>query len=259
MTVLDTFSLADKVAVVTGGAGLYGRQIVDALAEAGADTVIASRNVETLNQVATQLTARSLAVTTAPLDLTDEASIRNFCRQTIDRHGRIDILVNNAVLRPMSPGKFDPAAWRESMQANASGLYIISELTAEQMKPRRSGSIINIASIQGMVGIDTTIYEDLPLDGHIPDYFFHKGGMINYTRYLAGALGPYNIRVNSISPGGLLADQPQRFVDRYSARTMLGRMANSTDMKGAVTFLACDASAYITGVNLPVDGGYTAK
>lgn len=259
MTVLDTFSLKGKIAVVTGGAGLYGRQIVEALAEAGACTITASRNVDALQKVADRLNQRGLNVHPDKLDLADEDSIRQFCRRTIDRHGKIDVLVNNAVLRPIKPRTFDPQAWRRSMDVNATGLYIISELAAEDMKKHRAGSIINIASIQGMVGVDTTLYEDLPISGLVGDYFFHNGGMINYTRYLAGALGSYNIRVNAISPGGYFNNQPEEFVKRYSARTFLGRMANDTDLKGAIVFFASDASAYITGANLPLDAGYTAK
>jgi len=259
MTVLDTFSLSGKVAVVTGGAGMYGQQIVEAIAEAGACTVTASRNVDALKKVADRLNARGHNVHADKLDLSEEDSIKQFCRRTVERHGQIDVLVNNAVLRPYKAGQYDLQGWKKSMQVNATGLYIICETVCEHMKQRHSGSIVNIASIQGMVGVDTTLYEDLPISGLAPDYFFHKGGMINYTRYLAGVVGQYNIRVNAISPGGFFANQPEEFVKRYNAKTLLGRMANETDLKAAVVFFASDASLYVTGANLPVDGGYTAK
>jgi NAD(P)-dependent dehydrogenase (short-subunit alcohol dehydrogenase family) len=120
------------------------------------------------------------------------------------------------------------------------------------------GSIINIGSIQGMVGPDLDLYKDVNIDPP-PDYFFHKGGMVQLTRYAAARLGPHGVRVNTVSPGGFSNDQDERFVQRYNARTFLGRMANDDDLKGVIVFLASDASKYITGTNIPVDGGYTAK
>jgi NAD(P)-dependent dehydrogenase (short-subunit alcohol dehydrogenase family) len=126
------------------------------------------------------------------------------------------------------------------------------------MAGNRRGSIVNIGSIKGMVGPDLTLYEGLDW-GVPPDYFFHKGGMLQLTRYAAALLGPRGVRVNLLSPGGFYDGQDPRFVERYNARTFLGRMANESDLKGAIVFLASDASAYITGANLPVDAGYTAK
>jgi len=118
---------------------------------------------------------------------------------------------------------------------------------------------VNIGSIQGVIGPDLTLYEGLAGVWVVPDYFFHKGGVVNYTRYLASTLGKHGIRANVISPGGYFNNQPAAFLKRYEARTFLGRMANDTDLKGAVVFLASDASAYVTGANLMVDAGYTAK
>jgi NAD(P)-dependent dehydrogenase (short-subunit alcohol dehydrogenase family) len=113
--------------------------------------------------------------------------------------------------------------------------------------------------MQGMIGIDLTLYEGVEMSSKTPDYFFHKGGMINYTRYMASVLGHDHIRVNCISPGGYFTHQPEPFVKRYNDRTFLGRMAGDEDLKGIIVFLASDASGYITGANIPVDGGYTAK
>jgi NAD(P)-dependent dehydrogenase (short-subunit alcohol dehydrogenase family) len=128
------------------------------------------------------------------------------------------------------------------------------------MAEQGSGSIINIGSIQGMVGPDGELYEGMDFHGFVPDYFFHKGGMVNFTRFVASYYGPRNVRCNCISPGGLASHRtPDRFAERYSGRTLLGRMASGTDLMGSIVFLASDASAYVTGVNLPVDGGYTAK
>ena len=254
MSVLDTFSLRGKAAVVTGGAGLFGRQIAEALAEAGAKTFMASRDVEKLGQQANTFRDRGLDVTALPLDQGDEASINNLLKQV----GEVDILVNNAVLRPMK-GWDDPIEnFEQSLKVNAMGLLLMTRTFGNAMTARGKGSIINIGSIQGLVGPDFTLYEGLGWDTP-PDYFFHKGGMLQLTRFAAAKLGPRGVRVNCISPGGFFNHQDPRFVERYNARTFVGRMANESDLKGAVVYLASDASAYVTGANLVIDGGYTAK
>ena len=258
MNVLESFSLAGKVALVTGGAGLYGRQIVEACAEAGAVTITASRSLDAQQKLAQRLSASGIEVEPAQYDQAEEESIVRLRDQIIERHGRIDILVNNSVLRPMK-GERSRQDWEASMKVNATGLYMMCDYFSESMKGQRSGSIVNISSIQGNIGPDLSLYEGLEGVWVVPDYYFHKGGMINYTRYLASTLGPYGIRANVISPGGYFNNQPAAFLARYEARTFLGRMANDTDMKGAVVFLASDASAYVTGANLMVDAGYTAK
>jgi NAD(P)-dependent dehydrogenase (short-subunit alcohol dehydrogenase family) len=259
MNVTEMFSLQGKVAVVTGGAGLYGRQIVEALAEAGGQVVMASRNLEALEAVAKEFRGRGLAVEARAVDQSDEGSIKRLRGEVLDAYGQVDVLINNAVLRSMKPETYDPAGWARSMAVNATGLYMITELFSEPMKERQSGSIVNVGSIQGMIGVDPTLYEGLEMSSLVPDYFFHKGGMINYTRYMASVLGMRKVRVNCISPGGFFSNQPEKFVERYNARTFLGRMANDQDLKGIIVFLASEASAYITGANIPVDGGYTAK
>ena len=126
------------------------------------------------------------------------------------------------------------------------------------MAENGGGSIVNVGSIQGCVGPDYTLYEGLGC-GCPPDYYFHKGGMNQLTRFVASKLGPAGVRCNTIIPGGFLNGQDPRFIERYSARTMLGRMANASDLKGAIVFLASDASNYITGTEIPIDGGYIAK
>jgi len=168
------------------------------------------------------------------------------------------VLVNNAVLRPMRRYEDPTEAFRTSMEVNAVGVFHITRTFAEAMKERRRGSIINISSIQGMVGPDRTLYKGTKVSD-LPDCFLHKAGLINPTRYFASKVGPYGIRVNCISPGGMFNYQDPKFVERYNERTFLGRMADGEDIKGVVVFLASDASAYITGANIPVDGGYTAK
>lgn len=259
--ILDSFSLQGKVALVTGGGGLYGRQIVAALAEAGAKTCIASRDVDGLREVAAYHQSRGEQVIPMELDLLDEGSILAL-RDRIAALGEgLDVLVNNAVLRSMKKGFRDEASlFTESMQANATGLFVITRAFGDLMAETGGGSIINIGSIQGMVGPDPTIYEGTQMSGFYPDYFFHKGGMINFTRFAASYYGSKGVRCNCISPGGFRTpEMPEPFVRQYSARTFLGRLANSTDLMGAIVFLASDASAYVTGTNIPVDGGYTAK
>lgn len=261
MNILDQFSLRGRVALVTGGAGLFGRQITRALAEAGAVTYVASRGVEALECMAAELKQEGLTIQARPVDQAEESSVLALRDKILAERGTVDVLVNNAVARPMKLGYEDGLeAFAESMRVNATGLFAITRAFGDVMAERRSGSIINIGSIQGMVGPDPTIYEGTPMHGWYPDYFFHKGGMINFTRFVASYYGAKQVRCNCISPGGFQTENhPSRFVAQYSARTFLGRMADDTDLQGAVVFLASGASRYVTGVNLAVDGGYTAK
>lgn len=261
MNVMRSFSLVGKVAVLTGGGGLYGRQLVAALAEAGATTYIASRDVAALEGVAAEHQALGQDVTALQLDQGDEESVLRLRDEVLKRSGEIDILVNNAVARTMKQGWEDTAeSFDESMHINATGLFVMSRCFGKVMKTAGAGSIINIGSIMGMIGAEPANYVGTEMHGWHPDYFFHKGGMVNFTRFCASYFGGSNVRVNCVSPGGLnTPDQPEAFVRQYSERTQLGRMGNVTDLKGITVFLASDASAYITGANIPVDGGYTAK
>ncbi|NQU09499.1 SDR family oxidoreductase [bacterium] len=261
MNVMESFSLKDNVALVTGGAGLYGRQIVAALAEAGADTYVASRNLEALEKLAAEHRGRGDRVTALKLDQGDEASILAARDELVRRAGRLDVLVNNAVSRPMKQGWTDTAAsFDESMHVNATGIFLVTRVFGEIMEKQGSGSIINISSMMGMVGVENANYAGTSMHGWYPDYFFHKGGLINFTRFCASYFGRFNVRVNCLSPGGFQTpNHPEAFVNQYNARTQLGRLANETDLKGAIVFFASNASLYITGTNLPIDGGYTAK
>jgi len=261
MPLLDSFSLSGKVALVTGGAGLYGRQIVRAVAEAGAETYVASRNIQALHALAEALAKEGLRVHAVQFDQGEEASSLSLRDHILAGNGRIDVLVNNSVARPMKQGyRDDIEAFAESMRINATGLFSVTRAIGDVMAGQGGGSIVNIGSVQGMIGPDPTIYRGTEMNGWYPDYFFHKGGMINFTRFIASYYGGKGVRCNCVSPGGFwTASMPEPFVQQYSDRTFLGRLANETDLMGAVVFLASDASAYITGVNLPVDGGYTAK
>ena len=260
MNVTEMFSLKGKIALITGGAGLYGRQIVAALAQAGARTYMASRNVEALEAYACELRKQGYDVRAIKMDQGDEKSVLAARDTVIEESGTIDILVNNAVARTMKGWNDDIANFAESMRINATGLFCITRAFGDVMFQKGSGSIINIGSIQGMIGPDNTLYEGLSFTGYIPDYFFHKGGIENFTRYVASQYGSHNVRCNCIAPGGFQTEkQDPVFVERYSKRTFLNRMANSTDLMGIIVLLASDASKYITGANIPVDGGYTAK
>jgi len=251
--------LDGKIALVTGGAGLYGRQIVGALAAAGAHTVMASRDVTALQAYAGQLKAeQGFDVSVYNLDQADATSVTRLHDRLIDDLGGVDVLVNNAVARPMKDWADPLEAWAQSMAVNATGLFNMTRTFGDLMAQGGRGSIINVGSIQGVVGPDFTLYEGLGTSTP-PDYFFHKGGMIQLTRYAASKLGPQGVRVNCISPGGFFHEHDPVFLKRYSDRTFLGRMANEQALRGVIVFLASEASAYITGTNIPVDGGYTAK
>jgi len=261
MGVMESFSLVGKVALVTGGAGLYGRQIVAALAEAGARTFIAARDVAKLEAVAAEERSRGFDVTALSLDLSSDESIDALHQTVIARAGRCDVLVNNAVTRSALSGwAHDLEAFDKSLRVNASALFKITHLFGQTMRQQKAGSVINIGSMMGMVGIEMANYDGTDMTPNpSPIYHYEKGGMINFTRWAASILGADNVRVNCISPGGLFSHQPAPFVKAYSDRTQLGRMANDTDLKGVIVFLASDASAYVTGTNIPIDGGYTAK
>ncbi|MCL4415982.1 MAG: SDR family oxidoreductase [Actinobacteria bacterium] len=259
MTILESFSLKGKVALVTGGAGSYGHSITSALSEAGAITYLASRNVGNCQKLASKLAARGYNVKAASLDLADEKSIDALYERMINEQGRVDILVNNAVLRPMKGYDDSIEKFRLSMEINATAVFYMSRLFSQSMIERNGGSIINISSYMGLLGPDFTLYDGLDMDAP-PDYFFHKGGLNQLTKYFGSKLGKYNIRVNSICPGGYETSEiNEEFKSRYIKKTFLNRLANEDDIKGIVVFLASDASCYITGAIIPLDGGYIAK
>ncbi len=263
MNVLDMLKLDGKTAVVTGGAGRYGKQIVEGLAEAGATVFIASRNIEKCENTAAEFRARSLDVRALQLDLSHRESMDNLIAEVVKQTNRLDILVNNAVTRCATSGWMQELEnFDASLHINASSMFYITGAAAEIMKKQHSGSIINIGSFMGLVGLETANYAgtDMYNGDPSPIYFYEKGGLVNFTRWAASILGADNIRVNAVHPGGLQEDHlPEAFVKNYSARTVLGRLAGQEDLKGIIVFLASDASGYITGTNIPVDGGYTAK
>lgn len=254
-----SFSLQDRVILLTGGAGLYGRGLAAMLAQTGAILILASRNRDKLQAVAEEETAKGNRVFAEHLDQGDEASVTALSTQIAERFGALHGLVNNSVLRPMKGANGTAAQFEESMRVNATGVMLMHRIFGRAMAEAGCGSIVNIGSIQGMIGPSYELYTGTDIGDMPPDYFFHKGGMINLTRFYAALYGPQSVRVNCLSPGGFFNHQPEVFVQRYAEHTMLHRMADDDDLGGAVIFLLSDASRYITGVNLPVDGGYTAK
>ena len=267
MPVLDTFSLKGKKVLITGGAANYGVPVSEAIAEAGATAIIAdivaSDDPNELLPVVKDLREAGYDAHNYHLDLGDEASIDELYAKVSKDFGVMDVLINNAVARPMKNYEDPLDTWRKSMDINATGLLHITRLFSADMAKQGHGSIINTSSIYGIVGPTVSLYGD-GSSGHLssvwaPDYAYNKAGMINLTRYLAALLGKDNVRVNSISPGGLSHDlNVEPFLSRYCENTFLGRMATMDDLKGAIVFLASDASSYITGTNLVVDGGFTA-
>lgn len=174
------------------------------------------------------------------------------------KFGRLDVFVNNAVARPMKTYTSGLDQFAESMRVNATGMFDITREMAELIGESGGGSIVNICSMMGMFGPDLSNYEGTDIGNPPPDYFFHKGGMFTLTRYLCRVLANKKVRVNSISPGGLFANQPEQFLKNYTKKVPVGRMAGNDDIKGPVVFLASEASAYVNGENILMDGGMHA-
>ena len=261
MHVFDLFSLKGKVALITGGYGLYGSQLTEALAEAGATVITASRSLEKNEAYAKELRERGYNVYGESYDQASEESILALKDRLIERFGKIDILVNNSVLRCSKGFNGDAESFARSLAVNGTGLFLISRAFGNHMMENGSGSIINIGSYMGSLGVNDTLYEGAPqiTSRNAPDYYFHKGGMHNLTRFLAGYYGPYGIRCNCLALGGLFNNQPEPFLEQYKKATFLGRMADKEDIKGMIVYLASDASKYTTGTVIPIDGGYSAK
>lgn len=259
----ELFSLKGKVAIVTGGRGLYGTGISLGLCEMGATVVIASRNGAACEEYAAQLREQGYSAIGLSLDLSDDASIKALAKEVFDRYGRIDILVNNAVDRRNMVSLQD--ATREKLQASADtnlqGQILLSQAVLAYMVPAGKGSIINVSSMRGLDCPHFPFYPETWGDQPI-NYTTEKWAMVGMTKYMAGRYGKHHIRVNCIAPGGFdpgLADDPdkQAFQQTYIENCPLGCWASEDDIKGPVAFLASDASAYITGATLVMDGGWT--
>jgi NAD(P)-dependent dehydrogenase (short-subunit alcohol dehydrogenase family) len=259
----NLFDLSNKVFLLVGGARDLGLDMARALCEAGAEGVITSHRAGAAESAAAILqndTERN--VVGLALDATDEYSVAQVVEEVIARFERIDILINNA-----GGGRGAKSAavlehrdlddWNELHALNVTAPFLACKYVVPHMKRRSTGTIINIASIAGIVGRDRRVYPEEMAPQTI-DYAAAKGAVIALSRDLAAYLGPYGIRVNTISPGGFERSQPQAFIDAYCAKTPLRRMGrDGVDIKGAAVFLASEASAYVTGHNLVLDGGFT--
>lgn len=249
------FALDGTVAVVIGGAGKIGLPIVEALAEAGATVWIASPRQQSLERALNRMSASGLQCHGIELDQAEESSIESALRTITTESGAPAVLVNSGVERPMRKFLDDTAeAWDRSMAVNARGLFLTCRSFARVMAASGGGSIINVGSVYGLVAPDPSIYEGTEV-GTEPDYPYTKGGMIQFTKYLAAYFAKSKVRVNCLCPGGLYNHQDERFVERYNKKVPMGRMASEEDLKGPALFLASRASQYVTGVVLPVDGG----
>ena len=265
----ELFSLKEKVAVVTGALGLIGKHHCHALADAGANVVVCDLNESECAKFASTLSALSLGIS---VDITNKKSVKDLKSKVISNYGKIDILVNNAALNDkfedplaaLEESKFENypvEMFRKSLDVNVTGMFLCSQIIGTEMADKRYGSIINVASTYGIVAPDQSIYKNEKGEQTFyksAAYPVTKGAVISFTRFLAAYWGDKGVRVNTLSPGGVRDNQEEFFVKNYSAKTPLGRMAQPNDYKGALVFLASDASSYMTGANLIVDGGWTA-
>ena len=252
----NIFTCENKTAVVFGGSGLIGFQVTKALAEAGACVV----NVD-LKSPRDEACLQEMPVSFLKSDLTSENEINSVLKKIIEQHKQIHIFVNCSYPRSDDWGvKFEkvPFASVTTNLVNQLGTCFLScQIVAEHMKEFRQGAIVNVGSTYGVVGPDFSIYEGTSMTSPAA-YSAIKGGVINFTRYLATYYGRLGLRVNCVSPGGIFDAQPASFVEKYSHKTPLGRMGRPEEIAAAVLFLASDAASYVTGHNLMADGGWTA-
>ena len=266
------FDLTGRVALVTGGAGLLGQQFCRTLAEAGASVAVVDINQQAADSFADQLNQAGHQALSIPTDITDPESVQDMVDKVLQKYKRLDILVNSAALDP----KFDKEhaskqganafenypleAWNQALGVNLTGMFLCSQAAVEPMLEQGNGVIINICSTYGLGGPDQRIYqrEGQPPQYKPVTYTVTKAGVLGFTKYLATYYAGKNLRVNALTPGGVFNDHDDDFVEAYAARTVIGRMADKTEMNGALLFLASDASSYMTGANLIVDGGWTA-
>jgi 2-deoxy-D-gluconate 3-dehydrogenase len=259
------------VALVTGGSGFLGKQFSEALSEAGASVVVADINKADAEELADSLSNTSSSSLGVGFDVTDPDSVNSLMEKTLSNFGRLDILVNSAALDPKFEGtktdqhitsfeEYPLQSWREAIDVNLTGMFLTCQAGAKVMKENGKGSIINICSTYGITGPDQRLYESLGEPQlYKPVYYsVSKAGVLGLTRYIATYYEGTEIRCNALTPGGVEREHDQVFKEAYGKRTVLGRMAYPHEMKGAVVFLASDASSYMTGTNLIVDGGWTA-
>jgi NAD(P)-dependent dehydrogenase (short-subunit alcohol dehydrogenase family) len=265
------FDLSGKVAIVTGGAGILGRHFCAGLAESGAKVAIVDRNKDAAVPLASELKDRyQTSVIGICCDVTDKISVRDMVEQVCIDLGEVTILHNNAAGKSEDLDAFfapfeeySLEQWRQIMSVNLDGMFLVAQAVGRQMSLQgKGGSIVQTASIYGVMAPDHRIYEGsfyLGRQINTPAvYTASKAGVVGLTKYLATYWAPQGIRVNALTPGGTESGQNEEFVRRYSARVPMNRMAKSHEMVGALLFLASDASSYVTGQNIIIDGGLHA-
>jgi NAD(P)-dependent dehydrogenase (short-subunit alcohol dehydrogenase family) len=267
MSYLDQlFSLKDKVAIVTGGNGQLGSQYVMALAQAGAKVAVFDLK-DGLNEPLKKM-SEELTITYFKVDITQADQLKMALLEVEKKLGAPEILINNAALdNPPATTSQDTASfegyplnlWEQVIKVNLTGVFLCCQVIGGRMAEKGKGSVINICSTYGLVSPDQRIYQDLPQKFVKPvSYSATKSALLNLTRYLATYWAAKGVRVNTLTPGGVFNNQNEKFVQAYSFRTPLGRMAKTDEYNGAIIFLASDASSYMTGANLIIDGGWTA-
>ena len=257
------FNLNNKVCIITGGAGLLGRAFSKECAKYNVNVVITDIDEEKGKELAKKIRKETgnKNIVFQKCDITNFKDIRNLINTTTRKFKKIDVLVNNAYPRSKNYcRKFEDVSYKdfcENTNMHLGGYFLITQQVAKIMMRQNYGNIINMASIYGFRAPRFEIYEGTDMTVPV-EYSVIKGGIINLTKYLASYLGGYNIRVNAISPGGVFNNQPGSFVKKYSEKVILGkRMANVDDLTGTLIYLLSDASKYITGQNIIVDGGWT--
>ncbi len=269
--IMQKFDLTGRGAIVTGGTGLLGKEFCRTLAEAGASVLVADINGNAAEKYAAELRTLGLDAGFARVDITDPNSVTAMVDCTLDLFGSVDILVTSAAMDPKfdsdNEGKnantfeeFPLEAWKQAVDVNLTGMFLCCQAAAREMVKKQSGSIINICSTYGLVGPDQRIYIRPGETVRTKPAFYSvtKAGVLGLTRYLATYYAGTKIRANALTPGGVFNNHDDLFVQNYSARAVLGRMAEKDEMNGALLFLASEASSYMTGSNLVVDGGWTA-
>ena len=245
------FDLKHKRIIVFGGAGKIGLPIATGLAAAGAEVVIASRNACKTSK--TLDLNDKLKIDFMDVDASDEKSMKGVFDGTVNFWGCVSCITIRPMIKYLDS---DISTWQDSVLKNSTSLYLSNVLAANHMRDNGGGSIINISSIYGIRAPDPNVYIGTEM-GTEPDYPFIKGGTIALTKYMATMYGRSGVRVNCIAPGGLVGDQPSRFKEQYNRKVPLGRMMKQEDLEGPSVFLMSDASSYVTGITIPVDGGFT--
>jgi NAD(P)-dependent dehydrogenase (short-subunit alcohol dehydrogenase family) len=243
--------LQDKIIVITGGNGLIGKALVKDAKARGANVLNLEVGVDT-----------DWTTGIVHCDVTNPKQTGDVFGDVLKRYGRIDGWVNNAYPRTKDWGnKFEDIkfeSWQENVNMQLNSVFAISQIVLEQMKVQKSGSLVNISSIYGVVGNDFTVYENTGGMTSPAAYAAIKGGVVNFSRYLASYYGVHNVRVNCVSPGGIKQNQHPEFIKNFEQKVPLKRMGPPEDIAPSVSFLLSDDAAYITGHNLLVDGGWTA-